>query len=408
MKTEPLLVLLGLLCPNAAYSQIAGTANLGGPQPMVSTPIPDGDFATVAGKLGLVETTRPARELIKGWRKPRKILVAVDNNANRLSWLQAAAPGVQLVAVHDKSEVLAQIADADALIRLPCERDYLQTGKMLHWIQQGSVSVAGCFQVGEHSDAIRDVPQALMDSTVVITNLSGVLARPLAEHAIAMMMSLGRGLDLYVKQQEQGHFRRDAVPPGRLWVFQGRTMLVVGLGAIGTNVSEIAHGLGMTVIATRNSSHQGPAYVSYVGLPDELPGLVGRADVVVLAAPLTPETRHLFDAAMFKRMKKGALLINVASGGEVVSTDLVDAFKSGQFGGAGLDLADPANPSALNPNDPLFGAPNLIMTPETASHAVETADASGGEDMWVIARENLRRYVAGARLYAFVDPKRGY
>ncbi|HUE63591.1 MAG TPA: D-2-hydroxyacid dehydrogenase [Rhizomicrobium sp.] len=401
-------VLIALLCPVAALAQIAGTANLGGPQAMVSTPIPDSDFAAIAGKLGLVESSRPARELIKGWRKPRKILVAVDNNTNRLAWLQAAAPGVRLVAVHNKAEALAQIADADALIRLPCERDYLESGKILHWIQQGSVSVAGCFQVGEHTDAIREVPQPLMDGSVVITNLSGVLARPLAEHAIAMMMTLGRGLDLYVKQQEQHHFQRDAIPQGRLWVFEGRTMLVVGLGAIGTNVADIAHGLGMTVIATRNSGHQGPTTVSYVGLSGELPSLVVKADVVVLAAPLTPETRHLFDAAMFRRMKKGALLINVASGGEVVSADLVDALKSGQLGGAGLDLADPANPSNLGPGDPLFGAPNLIMSPETASHAVDTRDASGGEDMWALARENLRRYVAGDRLYAVVDPKRGY
>jgi phosphoglycerate dehydrogenase-like enzyme len=406
MKT--VIVLLAILCPVAAYSQIAGTANLGGPQAMVTTPIPDSNFAAIANRLGLAESSRPARELIKGWRKPRKILVAVDNNTNRLGWLQAAAPGVQLIAVHNKSEVLAQIADADALIRLPCEREYLQSGKNMHWIQQGSVSVAGCFQVGEHTDAVREVPQALMDGSVVITNLSGVLSRPLAEHAIAMMMTLGRGLDLYVKQQEQRHFQRDAIPPNRLWVFQGRTLLVVGLGSIGTNVAEIAHGLGMTVIATRNSNRQGPEYVSYVGLPNELPDLVAKADVVVLAAPLTPETRHLFDAAMFNRMKKGALLINIASGGEVVSADLVDALKSGQLGGAGLDLADPANPSSLSPNDPLFSAPNLIMSPETASHAVETVDASGGEDMWAIARENLRRYVAGDRLYAVVDPKRGY
>ena len=406
MRASALLIVL--LWPVAAYSQIAGTANLGGQQAMVSTPIPDSDFAAIAGKLGLALSSKPASELIKGWRKPKKILVAVDNNTNRLAWLQVAAPGVQLVPVHNKAEVLSQIADADALIRLPCERDYLESGKMLHWIQQGSVSVAGCFQVAEHSDAVRGVPQALADSSVVITNLSGVLARPLAEHAIAMMMTLGRGLDLYEKQQEQRHFLRDAVPPGRLWVFQGRTLLVVGLGAIGTNVAEIAHGLGMTVIATRNSGHQGPANVSYVGLADELPALVGKADVVVLAAPLTPETRHLFDAVMFRRMKKGALLINVASGGEVVSADLVDALKSGQLGGAGLDLADPANPSALSASDPLFGAPNLIMTPETASHAVETPDASGGEDMWALARENLRRYVAGEPLYAVVDPKRGY
>jgi len=391
-----------------ALAQIAGTANLGGPQPMVSTPIPDGDFAAVAKKLGLVESAKPARELIKGWRTPRKILVGVDNNTNRLAWLQAAALGVKLVAVRTPEEKKAQIADADALLRMPCNREDIVAGKMLHWIQQGSVTVAGCFAVAEHTSARQEVPQKLMDGTVVITNLQGVLTRPLAEHAIAMMMTLGRGLDIDVLQQAKGHFDRATIPPGRLWVFEGRTLLVVGLGGIGTQVAQIAHGLGMTVIATRNSGHQGPDTVSYVGLSSELPDLVGKADVVVLAAPLTPDTQHLFNAAMFGRMKKGALLINIASGGEVVSDDLVAALKSGQLGGAGLDLADPENPSRLAPTDPLFGAPNLIMSPETASHAVDTEAASGGEDMWIIARENLKRYIAGDKLYSVVDAKRGY
>jgi len=397
-----------MLTVSPAFAQIAGTANLGGPQPMVSTPIPDGDFAAVAKRLGLVESAKPARELIKGWQRPRKILVGVDNNTNRLAWLQAAAPGVQLVAVRTPEEKKAQIADADALLRMPCNRDDLAAGKKLHWIQQGSVTVAGCFAAAEHTSVRQEVPQKLLDNTVVVTNLQGVLTRPLAEHAIAMMMTLGRGLDINVLQQAKGHFDKTAIPPGRLWVFEGRTLLVVGLGGIGTQVARLAHGLGMKVIATRNSSRQGPDTVSYVGLPSELPDLVGKADVVVLAAPLTPETQHLFNAAMFARMKKGSLLINVASGGEVVSADLVAALKSGQLGGAGLDLADPENPSRLSPNDPLFGAPNLIMSPETASHAVDTTAASGGEDMWIIARENLKRYIAGDKLYSLVDAQRGY
>jgi len=397
-----------MLIVSPAFAQIAGTANLGGPQPMVSTPIPDGDFAAVAKRLGLVESAKPARELIKGWQRPRKILVGVDNNTNRLAWLQAAAPGVQLVAVRTPEEKKAQIADADALLRMPCNRDDLAAGKKLHWIQQGSVTVAGCFAAAEHTSVRQEVPQKLLDNTVVVTNLQGVLTRPLAEHAIAMMMTLGRGLDINVLQQAKGHFDKTAIPPGRLWVFEGRTLLVVGLGGIGTQVARLAHGLGMKVIATRNSSRQGPDTVSYVGLPSELPDLVGKADVVVLAAPLTPETQHLFNAAMFARMKKGSLLINVASGGEVVSADLVAALKSGQLGGAGLDLADPENPSRLSPNDPLFGAPNLIMSPETASHAVDTTAASGGEDMWIIARENLKRYIAGDKLFSLVDAQRGY
>ncbi|MEO8302000.1 MAG: NAD(P)-dependent oxidoreductase, partial [Rhizomicrobium sp.] len=376
-----------------AWAQIAGTANLGGAQPMVSTPIPDGDFAAVAKRLGLVESAKPARELIKGWQRPRKILVGVDNNTNRLAWLQAAAPGVKLVAVRSPEEKKREIADADALLRMPCYREDFASAKKLHWIQQGSVTIAGCSAAAEHTSVRQEVPQKLLDGTVVITNLQGVLTRPLAEHAIAMMMTLGRALDINVTQQAKGHFDRAGIPPGRLWVFEGRTLLVVGLGGIGTQVARIAHGLGMTVIATDRSDRPRPDTVSYVGRPSELPDLVGKADVVVLAVPLTPETQHLFNAAMFARMKRGSLLINVASGGEVVSDDLVAALKSGQLGGAGLDLADPANPSRLLPSDPLFSAPNLIMSPETASHAVDTTAASGGEDMWIIARENLKRYI---------------
>ena len=204
-----------MLIASPAFAQIAGTANLGGPQPMVSTPIPDGDFAAVAKRLGLVESAKPARELIKGWQKPRKILVGVDNNTNRLAWLQAAAPGVQLVAVRTPEEKKAQIADADALLRMPCNRDDLAAGKKLHWIQQGSVTVAGCFAAAEHTSVRQEVPQKLLDNTVVVTNLQGVLTRPLAEHAIAMMMTLGRGLDINVAQQAKGHFDKTAIPPGR-------------------------------------------------------------------------------------------------------------------------------------------------------------------------------------------------
>ena len=121
---------------NPAWAQIAGTANLGGPQPMVSTPIPDGDFAAVAKRLGLVESAKPARELIKGWQRPRKILVGVDNNTNRLAWLQAAAPGVQLVAVRSKCPlaccnilmsrarpnviIMAMACSASGRVRTPC------------------------------------------------------------------------------------------------------------------------------------------------------------------------------------------------------------------------------------------------------------------------------------------------
>ena len=156
----------------------------------------------------------------------------------------------------------------------------------------------------------------------------------------------------------------------------------------------------MRVIATRNSSRTGPAFVDYVGLSDELPELLSQADVVVNALPLTPDTENLFDAALLARMKPTALFFNVGRGGSVVSADLVAALKNGTLAGAGLDVQDQ---EPMPADHVLWEAPNLLITP----HISGFNDA--GRDMfWVILRENLRRYVAGDKMLSVVDVERGY
>ena len=367
------------------------------PPALVNTPIPEGDIAAVIRDMALTESARPVREMIQGWKKPGKILVFVDNNANRLAWFQEVAPGVKLVAIHNRDEAMAQIADADGEVMSVCNKARIQAGKSLHWIQTNSIGVDECFY--------GDVPPQISSGQLVVTNLKHVLSPVVGYHAIAMAVALSRGLDLFVRMNQSGHTDPEAIPPGRLWDVDGRTLLVVGLGGVGTDVARLAHGLGMKVIATRETSHQGPDYVEYVGLSGELPELIGRADVVVMAAPLTAATNHLFDAAMFARMKRGALFINIARGEQVVTADLAAALRSGQLGGAGLDVVGPPR---LADNDPLYNVPNIIITPHVADHAVEDAYAKSGEMSWQLARENLRRYVAGERLLSVVDPALGY
>ena len=156
----------------------------------------------------------------------------------------------------------------------------------------------------------------------------------------------------------------------------------------------------MRVIATRNSSRNGPDFVDYVGLSDELPKLMAEADVVVNALPLTEATTNLFNADLFARMKPTALFINVGRGGSVVSTDLVDALKSGTIAGAGLDVQDI---EPMPEDHPLWDAPNLLITP----HVSGFGDA--GRDMfWSILRENLRRYATGDKMLSVVDIEKGY
>ena len=151
-----------------------------------------------------------------------------------------------------------------------------------------------CTRVSRTASAI----PAVGERNILVTNMQRIGGPIIAEHVIAMTLAFTRGLDLYITARPSAEWRRLA-PPGRMEVVDGKTMLVVGLGGIGSEVAKRAHALGMKVIATRASGRSGPEFVSYVGLPDELPKLAGEADFVVNTAPLTPQTTGIFDAAFF-------------------------------------------------------------------------------------------------------------
>jgi phosphoglycerate dehydrogenase-like enzyme len=241
---------------------------------------------------------------------------------------------------------------------------------------------------------------AFAERGIVLTNMQKVAGSVMAEHVLAFMFGLTRGFASYVPAQAKGEWADEAVPESRMWEVRGRTMLIAGLGGIGTEVARRAHALGMSVIATRNSGTDGPDYVTEVGLPDKLLPFAGLADVIVNTLPLTEETRGLFDRAFFDAAKHGALFINVGRGGTVVTADLVAALKDGRIGGAGLDVTDP---EPLPPDHPLWRAPNVLITPHVS------ASLEGNEGpRWILARENLRRYATGGKLLSEVDLAEGY
>jgi phosphoglycerate dehydrogenase-like enzyme len=222
----------------------------------------------------------------------------------------------------------------------------------------------------------------------------------MAEHVMAFMFGLARGFATYVPMQAKGEWEPEAVPESRMWEVKGRTMLVVGLGGIGTEVAKRANALGMTILAIRNSGTDGPSYVAEVGLTDKLLPFAGRADVIVDTLPLTQDTKGIFDRKLFDAAKRGTLFINVGRGGTVVTADLVAALQDGRLGGAGLDVTDP---EPLPADHPLWHAPNVLITPHVS------ASLEGNETpRWILARENLRRYAAGGKLLSEVDVKKGY
>lgn len=337
-------------------------------------------------RLGLEEAAAPVRDL-PGWRKPQKVLVW-NVAPQAVPALQAAAPGVELLLAQDARQAVALAQDADAVLGF-CSADVLAAGPDIRWVQSFSAGVERCVTV-----------PALRERGILLTNMQRVAGPVMAEHVLALMLAYSRGLHFFIPERLASRWTRDLPAPGRMVTLEGKTVLVVGLGGIGVEVAKRTHALGMRVIATRASGREGPSFVSYVGLPDELARLAAEADFVVNTVPLTPATTRLFDAKFFAAVKPGAFFVNVGRGQSVVQDELIAALRSGRLGGAGLDVTDP---EPLPADSPLWQMQNVILTP----HVSAQSDVDDSLRM-AIAIENLRRYVAGEKLLSVVDVAKGY
>jgi phosphoglycerate dehydrogenase-like enzyme len=337
--------------------------------------------------LGLRESSVASRD-VPGWKKPDRILVRTIFGAQALEALQAAVPGVELVPVNTVEEAVQAVPGAQAIIGF-CEQEIFDGADQLHWVQSYFAGVESCVSL----------PGA--QSGILLSNGQRLSSPTIGDHAIALTYALVRGIDAYQSVQASGNWNPGAVTSIRgFGELSGRTMLVVGLGGIGTQVAQRAHALGMRVVATRGSRREGPDYIAYVGLADEAVKLAAEADVVVNAAPLTAATRGMFNREFFRAMKPGAYFISVGRGGSTVTADLVAALREGEIAGAGLDVTDP---EPLPSDHPLWSTPRVIITPHVAAQSAETF-----QRIIALVGENLRRYAAGDPLLSVVDVKRGY
>ncbi|HTT02456.1 MAG TPA: D-2-hydroxyacid dehydrogenase [Steroidobacteraceae bacterium] len=344
-------------------------------------------------RLGIQAAPTPVRER-KDWRPPRKVLLLAFNpaTAGERDRLAAAVPRARFVLAKDVTEAVREAADADVLIGFNpqiCNARIIDGAHQLRWILSLAAGVENCMAV-----------PGVRARNLLLTNMRGVDSAVIAEHAIALALALAHGLDVFAADTARAHWSRGEAAQPRMQMLRGKTLLVVGLGGIGTEVAKRAHGLGMNVVATREGGSGGPEFVSHIGQPGELLTLAREADVIVNAVPLTPQTTHMYNAQFFAVLKPTALFINVARGRSVVTDELVKALDEHRLAGAGLDVVDP---EPLPPEHPLWKAPRVIITPHTSS----SSDLPGVE-RWVIARENLRRYAAGERMLSVVDLQRGY
>ncbi len=282
----------------------------------------------------------------------------------------------------DERRALWEQAEVVLALDLPKGIDTLAPN--LRWVQA----------IGAGIDHLHDCG---LPDAVVVTNAAGVAALPIAEFVIARLLAVWKRLgDLDALQRE--HTWKPTF--GR--VFDGSTVGVVGLGAIGGAVARLAGALGANTLGIRRSYQPGdtsPLTDELFGT-DDLHEVLARCDAVVLSAPATPDTENLFDAATFEAMKPGSVFCNVARGSLVDEAALVASLEQGHLAAAILDVTR-AEP--LPPDDPLWDAPNIFISPHSS-----TSQDRYQETLFELFADNLVRYARGDDLRNVVDRSAGY
>jgi phosphoglycerate dehydrogenase-like enzyme len=302
---------------------------------------------------------------------------------DRVRILDAAGPGSRLVETRDPAQQKAEIADTDVLFGR-VSPEVLSQARRLRYYQS----------IGAGVDAI--LTPELVESDIVLASEKGGVGIHLAEHAMALLLALTRGLHTAIRRPDYG--LREAIRREQ-WELWEQTLGIVGFGGTGREVARRALGFGMRVLAV-DIEDVPPEPGVTLWRNDRLNDLLGESDAVVICLPLTKATHHLFTRDLFRRMRRHAMLINVTRGAIIYGDDLLAALEQGLIGGAGLDVTDP---EPLPAGHPLWMHPRVIVTPHTAGGSPRRAGR-------VIATfcENLRRLRAGQPLLAVIDKRKGY
>jgi len=298
--------------------------------------------------------------------------------------------GMRVVHLQDYSGVAAELPDTDIFVGWSLRPQQFAAARKLKWLHSTAAGVAQLMY-----------PE-LRASGIAVTNASGVHAVPIAEHVLGLLLALARRFPSAFRHQAARHWGQqdiwnEYVRPREL---RGATLLVVGLGAIGREVARLARGMGMRVTAVTRSGQDAAGVTDRVAPATALDALLPEADFVVLAAPETPETHHLMNAARLARMRPGAYLVNVARGSLVEEPALVAALREHRIAGAALDVA---GEEPLPESSPLWTLENCFLTP----HLSGASDSLWDRQAELLC-DNLDRWFSGRELRNRVDLNRGY
>ena len=317
---------------------------------------------------------------------PVKVLVTHDMDKADLDKIRSVSDSVEVETARNMAEALDKAPGAEVIRPGRWSDELWKAAAGLKWVQSGGAGVE------------RFLTADFIASPIVLTNARGIYAVPIADHVIAFVLHFSRVFNMLLRKQI-GHAWADwgECEPDEL---VGKTLGIVGLGGIGTEVAKRAKAFDMRVIATRRRPKLPSDHADEVRGADELPWLLRESDYVALCAALTPGTRHLIGEEQLKLMKPTAHLINIGRGGLIDEQALIAALKEQHIAGAGLDVFEM---EPLPADSPLWDMPNVLITPHTAG----SSPRSHARLMDLFC-ENLRRHVAGKPLLNVVDKAEGY
>jgi D-2-hydroxyacid dehydrogenase (NADP+) len=250
-----------------------------------------------------------------------------------------------------------------------------QSASKLHWLH--------VFNAGVENPVFR----GFIERGVTLTTSSGSTAKPIAQTAIGGMLMLARGFPAWGESQRRKAWEPlRGNPPVDL---DSQTIVVLGLGAIGNEIARLARTIGLHVIGVRRSPQREGDHVDEMVPPARLLDVLPRADWLALACPLTDETRHIVNSEAITAMPRGARILNIARGDVIDEEAMIAALRSGQLGGAYLDVV---STEPLLPESPLWDLPNVIITPHNS------ATAAGNE------RRTVQYFLANLRAWAKGEP----
>ena len=305
---------------------------------------------------------------------------------------ESAGTSVELLTVPEGAGARLSQADCDRITCTFVDRDIRFNDQLFAAYGDALVASRSCKWIHLTSSGVTPAPyiSAVERNGGTITSSTGSNAEPVAQTGFTGLLMLARGFPGYIEGQHKHEWRplRGAALPDDL---RGQTLLLIGVGAVGKTFAGYARAFGLKVIGIRRSPATPEDPVDELHPPSMLRELLTRADWIVIACPLTKETRNMLDAQAFTHLKTGARLINIGRGEVVDENAMIDALRSGKLAGAALD-AHVREP--LPPESPLWDLPNVIISPHNAS--ASTGNERRAAQLFIA---NFGHWVRGERMF---------